>query len=163
MPWARSFCPFRAYCFKELLPFQGMLLLGAFGLSARFNRTVRKVFSLFIPHIYHAFHFQNSNHLIIRLLCVTYSVIDWRNVYNIHHAIPHDLGVSLTFFCWLLCRRYRIRLRIKQNPMPMRRKQARDVSVRLTGWNKVFLRLKRTVSWYETKRFIVWNHNLSVV
>ena len=25
MPWARSFCPFRACCFQELLPFQGVL------------------------------------------------------------------------------------------------------------------------------------------
>ena len=26
MPWAKSFCPFRACCFKELLPLQGVLL-----------------------------------------------------------------------------------------------------------------------------------------
>ena len=25
MPWAKSFCPFRACCFKELLPLQGVL------------------------------------------------------------------------------------------------------------------------------------------
>ena len=24
-PWAKSFCPFRACCFKELLPLQGVL------------------------------------------------------------------------------------------------------------------------------------------
>ena len=134
-----------------------MLLLGAFGLSARFNRTVRKVFSLFIPHIYHAFHFQNSNHLIIRLLCVTYSVIDWRNVYNIHHAIPHDLGVSLTFFCWLLCRRYRIRLRVKQTPCRWDesghhtfRFISQDEIKCFSAWNKQFHDMKQSVSSHET-------------
>ena len=32
MPWAKSFCPFRACCFKELLPLQGVL--PAFSLRA---------------------------------------------------------------------------------------------------------------------------------
>ena len=32
MPWAKSFYPFRACCFKELLPLQGVLL--AFSLRA---------------------------------------------------------------------------------------------------------------------------------
>ena len=33
MPWARSFCPFRACYFTELLPFQGVLLLELLGLQ----------------------------------------------------------------------------------------------------------------------------------
>ena len=32
MPWAKSFCPFRACCFKELLPLQVVLL--AFSMRA---------------------------------------------------------------------------------------------------------------------------------
>ena len=32
MPWAKSFCPFRACCFKELLPLQ--VVLPAFSLRA---------------------------------------------------------------------------------------------------------------------------------
>ena len=58
---------------------------------------------------------------------------------------------------WSLCRRNRIRLRIKQNPLPMYRKRECDVSVCFTGWNRVFLRLNQTVSWYEPKCFISVN------
>ena len=35
LPWAKSFCPFRACCFYELLPFQGVLLLRTFALTGR--------------------------------------------------------------------------------------------------------------------------------
>jgi len=34
MPWARSFCPFRARVLQELLSFQSESLAGAFELSA---------------------------------------------------------------------------------------------------------------------------------
>ena len=141
-----------------------MLLLGAFGLSARFNRTVRKVFSFFIPHIYHVFRFRNSNCLIIRLLYVTYSVIDWRNIYNIHHAIPHDLGLSITFFCWSLCKRNRIRLRVKQVPCrcgesghETYRFVSQDETKCFSAWNEQFHGMKQSVSSYETITFLWFN------
>ena len=92
----------------------------------------------------------------MRLLSLLLSVMDWQKVYNIHHAIPHDLGLSITFFCWSLCRRKRIRLRVNHNSLAM----GGDVSVCFTGWNEAFLRLKRTVSWHEIKYFIPWNRNL---
>ena len=94
----------------------------------------------------------------MRLLSLLLSVIDWQNIYNIPHAIHHDLRLSITFFCWSLCRRNRIRLRVKQTPLPMGRKQDWHVSVCFTEWNKVFLRLKQTVSWYETKCFMLWKY-----
>ena len=86
--------------------------------------------------------FQNFNYLIMRLFYLSLGVIDWRNVYNIHHAIPHDLGLSLTFFCWSLCRRYRIRLRIKQTPCRW------DESGHHTFW---------FISQDEIKCFSAWN------
>ena len=98
--------------------------------------------------------FWNFNCLIMRFLSLLFSVIDWRNVYKIHHAIPHDLGLSITFFSWSLCRSNWIYLRVKQNSLPMGRKQDWDVSVRFTEWNEVFLRLKQTVSVPESMYFL---------
>ena len=43
-PWAKSFCPFRACCFKEFLGLQGVLLLELLG-RPYLNR-MRKIFYL---------------------------------------------------------------------------------------------------------------------
>lgn len=58
--------------------------------------TYANLFPLFIPHIPHVSSFLNTNHLIIRLLSISFIVIDRRNIYNIHHAISHDLPSCLT-------------------------------------------------------------------
>ena len=159
MPWARSFWAFSPYL-NHMRNFSKKKKITrtnsncpCYFFSLRF---VLSLTSLTFPL------FWNFNYLIMRLLSLLLSVVDWRNVYEIHHAIPHDLGLSITFFWWTLCRRCWIRLRVKQNFLPMGRKLDWDVSVCFTGWNKVFLRLNQTVSWYETKYFMPWNRNLCI-
>ena len=79
----------------------------------------------------------------MRFLSLLFSVMDWRNVYKIHHAIPHDLGLSITFFSWSLCRSNWIYLRVKQTHLA----DGAEAGLRRVG---SFHRMKRSVSPLES-------------
>jgi len=43
MPWAKSFCPYRACCLKGALPFQGVLIIGVDGLYISFDKRFSEI------------------------------------------------------------------------------------------------------------------------
>ena len=83
MPWAMSFCPFRACCFKELLPLQGVLL--TFSLrtasSLSFGRGDKAAESGDVDYEYHHIISDVSHNIINaerlhKAACWRYSLVD---------------------------------------------------------------------------------------
>ena len=43
LPWAKSFCPYRACCLKGALPFQGVLIIGVDDLYISFDKRFSEI------------------------------------------------------------------------------------------------------------------------
>jgi hypothetical protein len=43
LPWAKSFCPYRACCLKGALPFQGVLIIGVADLYISFDKRFSEI------------------------------------------------------------------------------------------------------------------------